>query len=148
MTYLVTFGPRSEPASLAGAAGPSGLGLDLRIAYRIHSSGDADRSSLWRVATTAYEYRLLDHDQSELLVYHWQPDPAMAGPTFPHLHVSAALEAKVTALQTRSIPLDKKHLPTERVALAAVVRMLIEEFGIAPIAADWQRLLARAGVDA
>ena len=44
-----------------------------------------------------------------------------------------------------SIPgdLDGLHLPTGRVSLEAVIRMLITEFAIAPRRADWRRTLDR-----
>jgi hypothetical protein len=90
-----------------------------------------------------YRYRLLDRDQAELLVYHWQPGPEYAGPDHPHVHVSAALQAKVDARTTREIGLDKLHIATGLVSLAAIVRMLIAEFGIAPQRADWREILER-----
>lgn len=90
-----------------------------------------------------YQYRLLDRDQTELLVYHWQPGPDSAGPDHPHLHISAALRAKVDASSTRTIGLDKLHIATGLVSLAAVVRMLIAEFGVAPQRPDWRETLDR-----
>ena len=79
-----------------------------------------------------YQYRLLDHIERELLVYHWQPGSAYLGPDHPHLHVSASLNAQTSAVDRQSIDLDKLHLATGRVSLASVVRMLITELGIAP----------------
>ncbi len=90
-----------------------------------------------------YQYRLLDRDQTELLVYHWQPGPEYAGPDHPHLHVSAALRAKADAVTTREIGLDKLHIATGLVSLAAIVRMLIAEFRLAPQRADWRETLDR-----
>ncbi|MBA2521394.1 MAG: hypothetical protein H0V24_17190 [Chloroflexia bacterium] len=90
-----------------------------------------------------YEYRLLDYHNRELLVYHWQPGQGFAGPDPPHLHVSAALDAQIDALSQRQIQLDKRHLATGRVSLPAVVRMLITEFGIAPLRHDWRAILDR-----
>lgn len=90
-----------------------------------------------------YQYRLLDHDHRELLVYHWQPGDTFLGPDHPHVHVSATLSAHVTAVQTETIELDRRHLATARVSLEAVVRMLIEEFGVAPQRSDWRDTLAR-----
>jgi hypothetical protein len=60
------------------------------------------------------------------------------GPDFPHLHVSASLDAQVNALTRLRIDLDKVHLPTGLVSLQAFVRMLIAEFGVRPLRADWQ----------
>ena len=91
-----------------------------------------------------YQYRLLDRDERELLVYHWQPGDAYRGPDDPHLHVSASLSAQISAIDRQSIDLDKLHLTTGRVSLASVVRMLITEFGIAPRRHDWAEVLDRA----
>lgn len=101
------------------------------------------RSRRWDVRTEMYEYRLLDHDHTELLVYHWQPGAAYAGPDEPHLHVSASLNARTDAVSRRTIGLDKLHVATGLVSLAAVVRMLITEFGIAVQRADWHEILER-----
>lgn len=90
-----------------------------------------------------YQYRLLDHDERELLIYHWQPGDIFLGPDRPHVHVSAALSAQITATQTETIDLDGRHLATARVSLAALIRMLIEEFGVAPQRSDWRDTLAR-----
>lgn len=106
---------------------------------------ERDRSRVrWRAETRMYEYRLLDHDHEELLVYHWQPGPDYAGPDHPYLHVSAALDARIDATTRREIDLDKVHLATSLVSLADVVRMLITEFRIAPQRHDWREALDRA----
>ena len=100
--------------------------------------------SVGSARTTAYEYRLLNSRGTELLVFHWQPGAAFRGPDFPHVHVSAALTAQVTATAAQRFPLDKRHVPTGFVSLADVVRMLIAEFGIAERRRDWPARLARA----
>jgi hypothetical protein len=153
---LVVFSPPSastgpvtarflDPASLRSpAGGPSGLLVDIAIVFVIVPAEPVSRSRRWDVRTAMYEYRLLDHDHTELLVYHWQPGAAYAGPDEPHLHVSATLNARIDAVSTRSIDLDKLHIATGLVSLAAVVRMLIAEFGIAPQRADWRETLERA----
>ena len=92
-----------------------------------------------------YEFRLLDHQERELLVYHWQPTSEFRGQDHPHLHVSVALHAQLNAVTSRAYDLDKRHLATGDVSLAMVERMLIEEFGIAPLRPDWQQVLDRAG---
>lgn len=104
----------------------------------------ADTSGSASVITTMYEYRLLDRRERELLVYHWQPGPRYAGPDQPHLHVSARLLASTSAVDERGIDLDKRHLPTGHVTMAAVVRSLITEFGVEPLRADWARVLDEA----
>lgn len=133
-----------DPVSLrSSAGGPSGLLVDIAIVFVILPVESAPRPRRWDVRTELYEYRLLDHDHTELLVYHWQPGAAFAGPDEPHLHVSASLNARTDAVSTRSIGLDKLHVATGLVSLAAVVRMLITEFGIAAQRADWREILER-----
>lgn len=91
-----------------------------------------------------YEFRILDHQERELLVYHWQPTSEFRGKDHPHVHVSAALQARINAVTTRAYDLDKRHLVTGQVSPAMVVRMLIEEFGIAPLRPDWEPVLNQA----
>jgi hypothetical protein len=132
-----------DPASLRSpGGGPSGLFLDVSTNFAIVPVELGSRPRRWDVRTAMYEYRLLDHVQTELLVYHWQPQ--YAGPDEPHLHVSAALQAQVDAVTSRAIDLNKLHVATGLVPLAAVVRMLIAEFGAAPQRADWRETLERA----
>ncbi|MEZ4562913.1 MAG: hypothetical protein R2853_09260 [Thermomicrobiales bacterium] len=101
-------------------------------------------SGAWRHATASYEFRL-DHDERERFVDHWQPGPGFRGPEHPHLHVSAAPQARSNAVTTRAHDLDKRRLATGHVSLAMVVRMVIEEFGIAPLRPAWPQILDRAG---
>ena len=96
-----------------------------------------------RVKTRMYQYRLLDHAERELLAYHWQPGADFLGPDYPHMHVSAALLAQLNALETETLDLGGRHVATGHVALGAVIRMLIEEFGAAPLRSDWRETLDR-----
>ncbi len=129
------------PASLRSVdGGPSGILLDIRQQFAIAAIGLRS----WRVQPRTYEFRLLDQSERELLVYHWQPEPGQRGPDHPHVHVSAAWHARINAVTTRAYDLDKRHLVTGHVSLAMIVRMLIEEFDIASLRPDWQRLLNRA----
>jgi len=133
-----------EPVSLrSSGGGSSGLFLDIVAIITVVPAQIGTVPTLWSAHTAMYQYRLLDRDQTELLVYHWQPGPEYAGPDHPHLHVSAALRAKADAVTTREIGLDKLHIATGLVSLAAIVRMLIAEFGVAPQRADWRETLDR-----
>jgi len=117
--------------------------LDLWHEYRIVPGAGPERPQSWRVSTTGYEYRLLDSIERELVVFHWQLGPTFRGPDHPHLHLSASLVARVSATATRELPLDRLHIPTGRITIDAVVRMLVAEFGVAPVVPDWERRLAR-----
>lgn len=132
------------PVSLpALGGGPTGLLFDADHQFEIVEIESRLWRNLWRVSTRMYQYRLLDHDERELLVYHWQPGDAFQGPDHPHVHVSAALRARTSATDERSIDLDRLHLATGRVSFEAVVRMLISEFDIAPQRPDWHAILTR-----
>jgi hypothetical protein len=131
-----------EPVSLRSPdGGPSGLFLAVSTLFVSVPMEEVELPRRWLARTQMYEYRLLDHDYTELLVYHWQPSERYAGPDEPHLHVSASLRAKVDAVTTRSIALDKLHIATGQVSLATIIRMLITEFGIAPQRSDWRETL-------
>jgi hypothetical protein len=119
------------------------LFLDVFLFFTIIPSAPGTVPSRWATRTVMYQYRLLDHDHAELLVYHWQPGARYAGPDEPHLHVSASLNARTDAVSRRSIDLDKLHVATGIVSLSAVVRMLITEFGVAPRRAGWRETLDR-----
>lgn len=86
------------------------------------------------IHTTGYAYHLYDGTGRELLAYHWHPRGAGARPE-PHLHVRAMIGHTALA---------RLHLPTGRVSLEAFVRLLITEFGVAPLEEGWQRILDTA----
>lgn len=115
-----------------------GAGLVVRVFVR---SVDELR---WNVVprVVGYDYALLDRDGVELLAYHWHPGRGGLGPDAPHVHVSAALRPGRASGNAAILPLDKRHLLTGAVALGGFLGMLIDEFGIAPLAADWRHRLA------
>ncbi|MFT4038674.1 MAG: hypothetical protein QM692_10880 [Thermomicrobiales bacterium] len=106
--------------------------LDVRQQFSVLKVG----ARTWGISLRSYEFRLLDQLERELLVYHWQPGPGYRGPDHPHLCVSATLRAQTDAITTQRYDLDKRHLPTGQVTLAMIVRMVIEEFEVAPLRAD------------
>lgn len=88
-----------------------------------------------------YVQRVSTADGEESLAFHWTP--SSTGPntvTVPHLRIGPAIVAGQTAPGPRD--LHKAHVPTGRVSLAAVVRLAIAEFGVAPLRADWERVLS------
>jgi len=101
---------------------------------------DAQHRS-WSVRSTAYFCDLVDRDQREILAYHWHP--ATDGPSFPQFHLTGRLPAIGVGPGVTPVALGDMHLPTGHVSFASVVRLLIEEFGIAPRRSDWQAILER-----
>jgi hypothetical protein len=142
--YAIAFGRTAEPVVLqAKAGGSSGLMLDVRHQYAIVPDETAGSQSFWRVSTKAYEYRILDSQSEELMVYHWQPNSIGGGPRFPHLHISAALSVQTSFSPRQAFALDRRHIPTGRVSLEAVIRLLIADFGIAYRHRNWMARLNR-----
>lgn len=125
------------------SGGRAGLGIALSIDYSVTEDPRRAMRVRWQPSTLAYSFRLVDRLERELLTYHWMPGPLFLGPDHPHLHVSAALEVQADALTRSTIPLDKLHLPTGQVSIAAFVRMLITELGIEPRRDDWRATLDR-----
>jgi len=54
---------------------------------------------------------------------------------FPHLHIGPGVA---------TVEFKKKHLPTARIALEQVLRLVVNDFGITPIRAEWSQILAEA----
>ena len=121
-----------RPAAIQATGALRGCSIGVRMAI------EADGSVI------SYAFALLGPTATELLAWHWHPTPAFPAPVVPHLHVSAGLRISGPAGERGMVPLDKRHLPTGMVSLAAFVRMLIEEFGVEPLARDWEARLARA----
>ena len=142
--YGIAFGRTVEPVRLTSkAGGASGLLLDVSHQYTIVQDENSQSPPAWRVMTGAYEYRLLDSVERELLVYHWQPGSIPRGPDDPHVPISATISAQTSATTMQPFQLDKRHIPTGRVSLEAVVRMLIAEFGIEYRYRNWATRLSQ-----
>ncbi len=63
----------------------------------------------WVVHSTAYYYQVRDEANREIVAYHWHPG---VGVDHPHIHLRTL---------TTPIDLSKRHVPTGRVSLEAVV---------------------------
>jgi hypothetical protein len=126
---------RGEPVRLRG---PERIQLRVRLRVRVFQAQPP--RGLWEAQTAAYEYRLSDQDDREILAYHWHPE----GPSHvltPHLHLGPAAEVGRALLLAA-------HLPTGQVTLREVLRLAIETFGVEPARRDWERVLgaARSGL--
>lgn len=125
----------SQPAVLSAPGALRGGALAVRLTAASEPA---------RPAVTGYSYRLIERNGRELVAFHWHPDSNVPAPPFPHLHLSAALVVPKPSGDSDEILLDKLHMPTGFVSLPAVVRMLIEEFGVRPLMPRWQQRLADA----
>jgi hypothetical protein len=105
--------------------------------YRVIELDDpSDPADPFRVRTAGYYYAISDQRGSEILAYHWHPEAQEGARDEPHLHV----KAKVTVQNDPSLEdiFSSLHLPTERITIEAIVRLLIEQFKVQPIRSNWK----------
>ena len=96
----------------------------------------------YRAEVVGYFYQISTPDNRELLAFHWTPDATDPNTvTFAHLHIGPAIVGGQTTIRPRD--LHKAHIPTGVISLAAVIRLAIAEFGVAPLRSDWDRVLRR-----
>jgi hypothetical protein len=109
-----------------------GLQLRLRHQYRFVEDSDAPAASRWHVSRVAYDYRLSRSDGPELLSWHWHPQTGLQP---PHMHVARG-------------PVPRRaHLPTARMSIESVIRLLLGDLGVNARRADWSGVL-KASEDA
>lgn len=118
----------ADPLQLARQCG-SRLLLSVQQRYEIVRTTDPDRGP-WKVSTRAYRYRLDDEAGREIVAWHWHPPPFGVVPR-PHLHAPRA-------------DLDHVHVPTGRVSIESVLRMLLADLGVVPLRLDWDQVLDAA----
>jgi len=89
-----------------------------------------------RVRTCEYIYAILDQDRKALYEFHWHPTDRAGNPAkypYPHAHIRGT--------DTRFDALDRKHIPSGRIAFEEVIRFLIEELGVGPEETNWKAIL-------
>lgn len=99
----------------------------------------------YTVNSSFYQYIILDYGENEILTYDWHPTGKGAN-LAPHLHVSAAasiylVERDGSARQGRRTHLGSFHQPTGDVLLEDIIELLIEDFKVDPLRADWHAIL-------
>jgi len=123
-----------RPVALAG---PGLLNLRLAHYYRIIRVPDDRRP--WKVRTAGYLYALDDSNDQEIIAYHWHPE-GNSPMLFPPLHLGAGAGCQRAELTTA-------HCPTGRVPVEEFVRMVILDFRVEPLRADWPQVFAEAQRD-
>jgi hypothetical protein len=81
----------------------------------------------WKVSTVAYLYSVQDKQGHELFSYHWHPTSTPQY-DYPHLHVHSGILAKL-------------HLPTRRISLEEILRLVITQLNVKPIKREWEKVL-------
>jgi hypothetical protein len=110
--------------------------IHLRVRLRVRLSRAEPPRGLWDATTAAYEYRLSDQDDREIMAYHWHPD-GQSHIQAPHLHLGPGAEIGRAALL-------RAHLPTGTVPIQDVLGLAIETFEAEPARHDWDRVLRAA----
>jgi hypothetical protein len=121
--------------------------LYLKVAHSFpirHLPDDAIRGP-YKVSSSFYQYIILDYGGNEVLTYDWHPTGKGAN-LAPHLHASAAgsiylVERDGSARLGRRTHFGSFHLPTGRVLLEDINHLLIDEFQVDPLRADWRAIL-------
>ncbi len=107
---------------------------------RVFETGSHDPNDRFAVREVAYLYEIAHVTGGEVLSFHWTSEAAYLGAvTFPHLHIGTALLAERPTLLIEDVP--KAHVPTGPISLGEIVRLLIVEFGVAPLRADWMEII-------
>ena len=122
VVHLATVGP-------VLLAGPGRLKLLVRMRYRIVEA-EGERGP-WKVSTAGYIYELYSEEGNRVLGYHWHPQ----GPGKKHTHLHLGPDVSTRHLNKRI------HLPTGRIALEELLRVVIEDMGVEPMRADWDPAL-------
>lgn len=107
----VLFLGEGEPVALK-ARDQRAISLTMIMGFQVVPAGG--ELGKYKVKTTSYFYQILK-DESEIICYQWHPEETPKI-WFPHIHVKGEL--------------SKIHLPTGRVSIEEVIRLLIVEFKI------------------
>jgi hypothetical protein len=134
----------SEPGGIRSVAAPRGGGFAaLRGQNRLHFSAaieyeliktDDPELGPWKVRTDGYWYHVVSDAKDEVLLFHWHPDRNSTEQA-PHLHLGTS------QLTREAVVTRRTHVPTGRVSLESVIRLLITDFGVVPLRSDWDQLL-------
>jgi hypothetical protein len=103
-------------------------GLYLKVQLNYEIINDSNVQGGYKVNTTAYSYAILDRHEKDLVRYDWHPN--IDNIPYPHIHVEDS-------------KLKKHHLPTSRIALEQVLRLLITQCGVKAKKKDWSAVLTR-----
>ncbi|MBW3634610.1 MAG: hypothetical protein KY456_16445, partial [Chloroflexi bacterium] len=92
-----------------------------------------------------YQYRILDVAEKEIVVYDWAPT-GLSPVRTPHMHIPAAgsivlSQRAGSRLSVQKTYLDDLHFPTGHILLEDIVELLIREFRVGSLRADWEDVL-------
>jgi hypothetical protein len=142
-SVVIIGGPRREVRLLTGfGAAPLLLtdGRFLRMSVQLSASPGV--GGPFRVTKASYQYQQDAAGDDWVFRYDYLREPAGSPHPAAHLQVRGTLAARATLAPGRQ--LERVHFVTGRVSLEAVIRVLVEQFGVparSP-AATWRPVLA------
>lgn len=131
--YVVAL-QRGEDVELKG---PNRISLFATQRFTVVETSDEERGP-FKVRTTNYVYAIKYRDE-EILNYHWTPDVTDGQRTYPHLHIGRSVVSRDCPVKADDF--SHLHIPTGRVSIESIVRLLIEEFAVEPLNANWEAVI-------
>ena len=139
---------------LGGPGGPTTPlklrnGAYLKLAMTlvlVDQSVDGNSVTRLKVRDSSFQYQLDEQGDQWVFRYDYERDAADRHPR-AHLHVRGSLtEAEATATSRYHGTPERIHYPTNRISLEAVIRLLIDQFGVAPATSPevWRKILAES----
>lgn len=134
-----------DPARLPTHGGDGELLFRFAHQYRIVHVPDAPPRGSYEVRTAFYRYDILDRDEGEVVVFHWEPRGRSPVRT-PHLHLSAAAPVVLPQRVNSGVGnlktfLNRLHLPTGPLVIEDVIDLLIRDFAVVPRDDDWEAVI-------
>lgn len=117
-------------------------GRFLRLTMRLRLVKEAKLTRL-KVDASAYQYQLDEEGRRWVFRYDYLRIPPSP---YPGAHLQIRGKLRERAAPGGGTRMERLHLPTGRVALEAVIRLLVEEFGVptAQPATVWRPVLAES----
>lgn len=122
-----------DVAVLGGLNGPSDPllltdGRYLRVSVTVFIDHEDDRGPFIKVRTSSFQYQVDRDAEQPIFRYDYLREPG------PDPHPTAHLQVYGSPTEPEAFPTDtplsRIHFPTGRVAIEAVIRCLVEQFGV------------------
>lgn len=122
-----------DQAVLGGPEGPTDPllltdGRYLRVSVAVFIDHDDERGAFLKVRESSLQYQADRDGRDWLFRYDYLREPGPDPHPTAHLQVHADLRTGQVLPPTT--PLERVHFPTGRISMEAVIRLLIEEFGV------------------
>ena len=117
-------GVRRQPLLLR-----NGHYLRLTVTLSLDDTPDKEPKRRLRVYSSSYQYQADQDGERWIVRYDYERVPDSVHPC-SHVHVRATLPPDCQESLPKGATLERIHIPTGRVSIEAVIRMLVEQFGI------------------